>query len=352
MMKLLMSGLAVAGVVVMQGHRDAPQDSYILDGNPAVYALAGEVEVVRGSGPDVVVEVELRGPDADRLTVEVDEIRGRSSLRVRVPDDEIVYDRGGSSKYSTNVRVRDDGTWGGGMSRSGGRRVTVSSAGRGLDAHAVMRISVPEGRDLNVFVGVGSVEARGATADLELDVASGGIVAEEIRGYMSADTGSGDIILRGIEGSVDADTGSGDILFDRVRGDRIGADTGSGDVIARAIIAGRTEFDTGSGRIEAVDVESPVVVMDTGSGDVALALSAAARSVEIDTGSGDVSLQVPSTFEAEIEAATGSGRIDVDLPGLTRRRSDRRYFSGVVGSGQGSILIDTGSGSIRVSPAG
>ncbi len=352
MTKLVMAGLAAVGVVLLPATQDTPQDRFVLEGNPAVYALAGEVEVVRGTGRDVVVQVELRGPDADQLSIEVDEIRGRASLRVRHPDEDVVYDRGSGSRYSTTLRVRSDGTWGSGMSRTGGRRVTLASAGQGIEAHAVLRIEVPEGRDLNVFVGVGGIEARGVTGDIELDVASGSIRAEDIRGYVSADTGSGDIVLQNIEGSVDADTGSGDIRLDGVRGDRTGADTGSGDVIARRLVTDRIEFDTGSGRIEALDVESPEVTVDTGSGDIELAFISAVRRLSVDSGSGDVTLRVPRELSAEIEAHTGSGQIEMDIPGLTRRQSERRQVSGVVGSGQGSIEVDTGSGSIRIVASG
>jgi len=72
----------------------------------------------------------------------------------------------------------------------------------------------------------------------------------------------------------------------------------------------------------------------------------------VDSGSGDVTLRVPRELSAEIEADTGSGQIEMDIPGLTRKQSERRQVSGVVGSGQGSIEVDTGSGSIRIVASG
>ena len=76
----------------------------------AIYNLAGEVEVVRGGGSDVVVEVTRGGSDASQLDVAISEINGRQTLRVIYPADEIVYGELGRGSKST-VRGRDDGTF-------------------------------------------------------------------------------------------------------------------------------------------------------------------------------------------------------------------------------------------------
>lgn len=354
MKAMMTAGMLGAGLLLaVAAPGDAAQDRFVLEGDPAVWALAGEVEVVRGGGDRVEVVVEFRGADADRLEVEVEEIRGRHSLVVRFPDDDIVYDRGNGSRYNSTLRVRDDGTWGdGGMGWFGGDRVQVSSGGRGLEAHAIVRVEVPAGRDADVHVGVGSIRARDLSADLRLDVGAGEIVAEGITGFVSADTGSGDIRLAGIEGSVNADTGSGDVVLEGVRGDEISVDTGSGDI--RMVDASATDLDadTGSGSVEMTGVEGRSVTVGTGSGDVVIDLVAAASTMEIDTGSGDVTVRFAGDVDAEIEVDTGSGGIDVGLAGLVTTESERGHFSGRVGQGRGSIEIDTGSGRVRLIPAG
>jgi len=48
---------------------------------------------------------------------------------------------------------------------------------------------------------------------------------------------------------------------------------------------------------------------------------------------------------------TGSGGIDVDFP-VEVRTMRRNYFRGRVGDGSGRILIDTGSGGIRLRHSG
>ena len=85
------------------------------------------------------------GDDASRLSVEVGEVRGRMALRVMYPSDEIVYDMENRGRYNTQVRVRDDGTFGGG---NGGDRVRIRSSGSGMEAHADLRIEIPAGADV------------------------------------------------------------------------------------------------------------------------------------------------------------------------------------------------------------
>jgi hypothetical protein len=67
----------------------------------------------------------------------------------------------------------------------------------------------------------------------------------------------------------------------------------------------------------------------------------------IDTGSGGVTVRVPANLGAEVEVDTGSGGIDVDVP-LEVREVRRNYMRGILGDGQGTIVIDTGSGGVRL----
>src|SRR5919206_295046 len=68
----------------------------------AIYNLAGQLRAEAGSGSEVVVEIDRRGRDGDRLRVETGRIGGRETLRVIYPEDDIVYsDRG--SEGSTDM---------------------------------------------------------------------------------------------------------------------------------------------------------------------------------------------------------------------------------------------------------
>lgn len=323
------------------------QESYRLGSDAvSIYNLAGSVEVVEGSGSDVVVEVRRGGADADALEVEVDRIDGREALRILYPADRVVYSDG-PGRSSTDVRVRDDGTF---YDRGGrrGRRVQVRSRGSGLEAHADLTIRVPAGRDVAVYLAVGESTARGLDADLRLDQGSGAAEVIDVRGRVMVDTGSGDVRLSSVEGpEVEVDTGSGEVSLERIRADEVRVDTGSGAVEGMGILAGALDVDTGSGSIELTGVESPNVVCDTGSGSVRLAFDTDVDRVEIDTGSGSITLRLPESAGAALDAETGSGPINVDLP-IRLTRSERRHIRGSLGDGEGRIHLDTGSGGIRI----
>lgn len=341
MTKAAMAALVLAAAPV------AGQETYRLGASQvAVYNLAGEVEVVRGSGSDVVVTLTRGGDDGDALEVETRDVQGWEALVVRYPDDEIVYDRGvRGNNYSTTIQVRDDGTWGGGW--GGGDRVRVRSSGRGLEAHADLRIEVPEGHDIRVYLAVGEASARGLRGDVELDLGAGRVDVDDVVGDVSVDTGSGGVTVSQVQGEVVVDTGSGSVRVDGVRGRSLLIDTGSGSVDAADIEANAVEVDTGSGSVELMRVSAADILVDTGSGSVDVEVLSEVDRVEIDTGSGGVTLRVPADVGAEIEADSGSGGIDVDVP-LQLRTQRRNYLRGVLGDGGGRITIDTGSGRIRV----
>jgi DUF4097 and DUF4098 domain-containing protein YvlB len=73
------------------------------------------------------------------------------------------------------------------------------------------------------------------------------------------------------------------------------------------------------------------------------------EQIEIDTSSGNIELTMSSVPGMRITIETGSGSINVDLPGLTTLSSRRSYFRGEVGDGDARVNIDTGSGSVRIS---
>jgi DUF4097 and DUF4098 domain-containing protein YvlB len=105
--------------------------------------------------------------------------------------------------------------------------------------------------------------------------------------------------------------------------------------------------DTGSGGIRLERVSSSDVTLDTGSGAVSVELLDRVENLLVDTGSGSVTLYLPANVGAEIEAETGSGGIDVEVP-VQIRSVKRDHLLGRIGDGRGRIDIDTGSGAIRL----
>lgn len=337
-----LAGLAllVAGPLAAQG---GPERFTLRGERAAVYNLAGEVRVEAGSGSEVEVEVVRGGSDAGELRIEQDRDGGVATLRIVTPGDRVVYPRMGA-RSSTSLRVRRDGSFGGGM---GARSVTIRSGGRGTEAYADVRVRVPRGRSVSIHLGVGRVAAANVDGTLRLHTASAPVEVSGTRGSLGVDVGSGSVRVQGAQGDVDVDTGSGSVRVAGVRGPRLRVDTGSGSVSAADLQVQSLHVDVGSGGVELRGVRAEEVLVDTGSGSVQIALVAPARSVKVDTGSGSVRLEVPPAQGAELEIDTGSGGIAVELP-VEGQRSRRSHFRGRIGDGRGHIRIDTGSGGVRV----
>jgi DUF4097 and DUF4098 domain-containing protein YvlB len=345
-------GLATALTAVLATTVAAQQRYEVAGSDVAIYNLAGLAVIEGGSGSAVTVEVTTMGRDAGRLQVETGPIDGRATLRVIYPDRDIVYARWQRGS-ETQIRVRDDGTFNdqhAGRRRDDGNRVHITGGGNGLEAYADLRITVPRGQRISVYLAVGEAEVANVDGDLRVDVSSATIKSNNTKGKLVLDTGSGGINATNHEGDAVLDTGSGSVTVAGVRGDALLVDTGSGGVDAADVEVRSLSIDTGSGGIDVRNAGADEIVLDTGSGSVTVELVRSPRDLEIDTGSGGVTLIVPPDFGARVEIDTGSGGIDVDFP-LQVRRWERTYLSGSIGDGSGRLHIDTGSGSVRVRKA-
>lgn len=345
---------AGVALLALAGSSPAQTETVRLSGSSvAVYNLAGSVSIRAGSGSDVTVTVRRAGPDAGRLelrTGAIDVRRGDwgevETLRIVYPGDRVRYD---GMRGTTQLRVRDDGTfWGGGWNGREGRRVEISNRGRGLEASADLDISVPRGRRMLVALAAGTIDARNVDGDLYLDTGSGDITAAGASGRLDLDTGSGNVTVDGADGDVSIDTGSGDVEARSIRGPALSIDTGSGNVSVSDAETRDVEVDTGSGSVTLLGLQTGRVGVDTGSGDVTVETAAGSASIEVDTGSGDVTVSVPDDYAGDVRLETSSGRMATELPITLLRRSDDEIAGRIGEGGRARIEVDTGSGDIRI----
>jgi hypothetical protein len=320
----------------------------------AVYNLVGAVTVEPGTG-DPVVEVTRTGRDAAKLRVEQGEVRGSQALRVIYPADDILAPGIGAGS-STNLRVREDGTFGDGDWDGGrhhrdwenrGRRVEIRGSGSGLDAGADLRIRVPPGKQLSVYLAVGKVSLTNVQGQIRVDASSAPVTASGVKGELSVDVGSGIVRVTDGEGVLDVDTGSGSVEVSRFKGRELTVDTGSGNVNGTELTAEGLTIETGSGDIELAGVSSPTLTLETGSGTVRTDLRTDLKSLSVETGSGDVAVTAPATLDAEVEIETSSGDIESEFP-LQVTRHARDHLVGRIGTGKGRIAVETGSGDVRL----
>jgi len=320
----------------------------------AIYNLAGEVRVRGGSGPEVAVTVRPGGAEASRLAIQMGRVdtyqRAFGSvmaLRVVYPSETIVYRESGGD---TEIRVRENGTFFGYSEAPGyreGDRVRIRSSGSGVEAHADLEVSVPEGRSVFIALAVGEVRIENVAGRLTVDVASANVHADGGRGDFVLDTGSGDVTVTEHEGDLICDTGSGNVTLTTVSGNELNFDTGSGDVTGHSIRGTTILADTGSGDVELRGIRADRITADTGSGDVTLEFVTGPRDILVDVGSGDVRLKLPESYSAQVEIDTGSGDISTDIPIEVTEISEDQLV-GRIRDGSGRLRIDTGSGDVRI----
>jgi len=316
------------------------------DSEVAIFNLAGRVEVVGGTQPEVVVDVTRGGRDSDQLRIDQGEKHGIQTLTVVYPGESVVYPPLGRYQR-TEVQVASDGTFGHHWGTFFGPRSTViRGSGSGVQAWADLRIAVPRGQKIRVHHVAGEVTVENVDGNLAVDHHTGRISSRNTRGPLSLDTGSGTVIVDRAEGEVRIDTGSGNVDVTGVKGPLLYIDTGSGSVAVEGSAVERLLADTGSGGVRIENVRSGDLHLGTGSGSVRVDLASDVENLVADTGSGSVTLSAPSTLGAEFDIQTGSGGIDVDFPHESFR-VERDHVTGKVGDGRGRIRIDTGSGGVR-----
>lgn len=325
-----------------------PERYTVTGGDVSIYNLAGEVRVEPGSG-SVVAELTRGGADASKLKVLKGEINGWETLRVVYPADRIKY-TGLSEGSSTQIRVRDDGTFGDehdGEGKERGKRITITGGGSGLDAHADLRITVPSGKRVAVYLAVGKVSVTNVDGDLWVDAASAPVTTSGTRGELNVDVGSGTVKVTQARGELSVDTGSGSVSVSDIRGEKLSIDTGSGDVNASDIRSNDLSIDTGSGDIEVTGLVAPQLSLETGSGSVTADVQGEIWNVNVETGSGDVALKLPPTLGADVDIETSSGDIETDFS-VSVTRHARDHLTGRIGDGRGKIAVETGSGGIKL----
>ncbi len=315
--------------------------------------LIGKIQLVGTEGSEFKIHLEVHGEDASEDLIQLkSEIEGdEAQVLVQFPIDkerDYVYPALGKhshTRFSARLGSKIHRSWFSKLLGSS-ERIEVRGSGKGLRLWADLRIEVPKGKDSEIYLGCGTIDASDVAANLKLDTQSGPVTAKKIRGDLLVDTGSGHVSIEDVEGKVNLDTGSGNVKVTGVTGDLL-ADTGSGYVELNSIEADRVDIDTGSGGVRLDTIQARDLKADTGSGEV-VCRNVLCESLLVDTGSGGIELILPKESSARIEVDTGSGGIDIDFEGARIEKRSKDYALLTVGAGKGRYSLDTGSGEIHI----
>jgi DUF4097 and DUF4098 domain-containing protein YvlB len=295
------------------------------------------------------VEVTRGGRDAQRLSVETGDVRGRPALRIRYPGDRIVYPRMDYDSRST-FAMSDDGTFGDEGDRAwhrDRRHVEVRGRGEGLEAYADLRVIVPKGKGVFLRHGLGETTIDNVDGRLDVRVAASRVRANHVRGAMTLETGSGGVEIGDMTGDLSLETGSGGAVLDGVRGGKLTMDVGSGSLRGRDVDVRELAAHVGSGGVRLAGVKTPRLQLETGSGGSDVELVDPVGEVQIEAGSGGVTLRLPASLGATLDIETGSGGIASDFE-VKVQHMERRALRGTVGDGRGRVKIESGSGTVRL----
>ena len=69
---------------------------------------------------------------------------------------------------------------------------------------------------------------------------------------------------------------------------------------------------------------------------------------KVDAGSGSVRIRLPEDAAFTLDAETGSGGIEVNHPVTVEGKISKRHLRGDVRGGGHLLLVDTGSGGVRI----
>ena len=381
---------ALLTTVTASGLWAAPQTRSLRHTFPAGAAelqlanLAGRVELIKGTGKEVVVEATIyaEASSADKTRqlldgmkwVKARDKKGHPEWALSYPVER--YDAFHYPRVNKDEDLPAFLTWldvGHTSTTYRGKRVRLYSKKRASTPtlYADLRIALPaasnvvvrnvvgsvRGGDLEgtltVDTGAGDVRLASYAGRLVVDTGSGDVTLGSVKGETLVDTGSGDVSIKRLVGNGSVDTGSGDVVVENVSAGKLAIDTGSGDVTVRGGVAAIVSADTGSGNVHIEGVELEELNADTGSGNVVVVSSLSkARKVVADTGSGDIRIRASANASFDIESDQGSGDLVVGYSDATLRRSGRKVVGARRGDGRTVIRVETGSGDCVISPKG
>lgn len=185
-----------------------------------LFTFDGSMEVRAWDRPEIVVDVEKRGPDKASVA-KIQLVEDRTGKRIQL-----------EARYPS----------------SGGIFLGYSSPSTRFV------VNVPRKTNLLIRTGDGSILVERVEGRLELRSGDGSIKAIETAGELVAESGDGSIHIEGVAGSVDARTGDGSLRISGTPG-IVRAHSGDGSVVLRvqhgAAMTGDWKIETGDGSITA-----------------------------------------------------------------------------------------------------
>ena len=273
--------------------------------------LSGNIDIKRGSGPEVLIEVTkiARARTAEAAREMLPMVRVEITPRPERAEVRTIYDSG---------EPREPG----------------------------------RGRNINVSVNYVITAPR--ETRIRAVTLSGNLTANDVQGELSLVTTSGNVAITNASRVTAARSTSGNVELTNINSDvALDAGTVSGDVIARAVKARRMTVGTVSGRVVVQDVQTERLTAQTFTGDVDYSGAfAKGGRYDLKSHAGNVRITVGEGSGFEVEANSWSGTVHsafaIGGSDGEPQRGRRKIIRGTVGDGSAMVSITTFSGDVHL----
>ena len=147
-----------------------------------------------------------------------------------------------------------------------------------------------------------------------------------------------DLVLESVNGNIDINNVKGDLTINTVNGNL----TAHGQFV-------KVKCSTVNGQIECDGILGDVDV-STVNGGVRALLDESNKvcNIKISTLNGGIDLDVPEGFSAKVDASTLNGSVSANIPVTVKGNIKRNKLKGTIGSGEGTVKLNTLNGSINI----
>ncbi|MGO8719652.1 MAG: DUF4097 family beta strand repeat-containing protein [Acidobacteriaceae bacterium] len=198
----------------------------------------------------------------------------------------------------------------------------------GAKAHNIdidYEISVPKNSTVEAVTGPGSVHVENIGGFVHAAAGSGAIIASNIGPDSKLATRAGTIDIQGAHGALMAITDSGNLSI-------------------RDSDVSEARLHTGSGNITTTNLHGGMRV-NSGTGNLTIG-GLPTADWKLETGSGAIQIHVDANAKFTLDAETGSGTIDSNLPSPLSGHVTNGVLKGPVNGGGPVVQLYTGSGNI------
>jgi len=198
------------------------QKQFTVTGPSSVHVATfdGTIEIQSWDKPEVMVEIEKRGPTRESVNeLQIKSSQDGDTITVEVPKPNRPFHVVGlrqspSARLTVWLPRRSDVT-----ARSGDGSLSIQHVNGRIDMHT----------------GDGTIRATGIEGDVSLTTGDGSVAAEDVRGRLVVDTGDGAVNVSGSVSSVHLHSGDGSIVYRALAGTDVTDDweitTGDGAVL-------------------------------------------------------------------------------------------------------------------------